>query len=314
MKFLRKPALLLALLVVAVAIGFNGSSLSPIAMGEDSAEQDVAQVVPTVALTPSPEAEPTPTPASPAEAPATVPPAQVPIEPPVPTETPAPQETPRPQVPENAAGSSIVIERGPSGREEVALTFDAGEGAGYTDEILDFLAENNLKASFGVTGDWARAYPELVERIVDEGHQLFNHSESHRSWTGVSTGAPPLTEDERIDELAGPDRVVEEIVDYEMAPFWRPPYGDYDAEGQELLAEYGYDYTFYWSCDTLAWTGTTPQEIAEKCGPDGPGGGPGAIILMHVAQEADYRSLELLVPAYEAQGYEFVTMEEMLAE
>jgi peptidoglycan/xylan/chitin deacetylase (PgdA/CDA1 family) len=171
-----------------------------------------------------------------------------------------------------------------------------------------------LRASFGITGEWARAYPELVQRMVEEGHMLFNHSESHKSWTGVSSGLAPLSEDQRLDELIGADIAVDESTGYTLAPFWRPPYGDYDAEGQELLAEYGYDYTLYWTCDTLAWTGTTPEEIAEKCGPDGEGGGPGAVILMHVAQEADYLSLEGLVAAYEAEGYTFVTMEEMIAE
>jgi peptidoglycan/xylan/chitin deacetylase (PgdA/CDA1 family) len=149
--------------------------------------------------------------------------------------------------------------------------------------------------------------------MVDEGHMLFNHSESHKSWTGVSSGLAPLSEDQRLDELMGADIAVEESTGYTLAPFWRPPYGDYDAEGQELLAEYGYDYTLYWTCDTLAWSGTTPEEIAEMCGPDAEGGGPGAIILMHVTQESDYLSLEALVAAYEAEGYEFVTMEEMIA-
>jgi peptidoglycan/xylan/chitin deacetylase (PgdA/CDA1 family) len=238
---------------------------------------------------------------------------EAPTQPPAPTPTPEPVETPRPSVPENTTGSSIVFERGTADELEVALTFDAGEGAGYTEEILDFLAENNLHASFGITGEWARAYPELVQRMVDEGHMLFNHSESHQSWTGVSSGLPALSEDQRLDELMGADTAVEEITGYTLAPFWRPPYGDYDAEGQELLAEYGYDYTLYWTCDTLAWSGTTPAEIAAKCGPDAEGGGPGAIILMHVTQEADYLSLEALVEAYEAEGYEFVTMEEMIA-
>ena len=59
--------------------------------------------------------------------------------------------------------------------------------------------------------------------------------------------------------------------------------------------------------DIDLFTGTTADQIAATCAPDQPGGGPGAIILMHVTQEADYRSLESLVAAYKADGYEFVT-------
>jgi peptidoglycan-N-acetylglucosamine deacetylase len=316
MKHLRRPVLLLVLLVIAVAMGFNGSSLSPIAIGGD--DTDVARHVPSGPANPDPEATETAEPTQPSRLPPTeqptVEPTAEPTRPPAPTPTPEPVETPRPDVPENTTGASIIIERGTSDDPQVALTFDAGEGAGYTEEILDFLAEHGLRASFGITGEWARAYPELVQRMVDEGHMLFNHSESHLSWTGVSTTGIPLTDDERLDELLGADAAVEEVTGYAMAPFWRPPYGDYDADGLALLAEHGYDYTLYWTCDSLAWSGTTPAEIAERCGPDAEGGGPGAIILMHVTQEADYLSLEELVAAYEAEGYEFVTMEEMIAD
>ncbi len=228
--------------------------------------------------------------------------------------TPTPEQTPRPQVPANTTGASIIVERGVSDRKLIALTFDAGEGPGYADEILDFLAQEGIHASFGLTGDWMRDHPDTVRRIVAEGHMIINHSDSHQSWTGASTTGVPLTEDERIDELMGAAVAADEIAGYETAPFWRPPYGDYDAEGQALLADYGYDYTLYWTCDSLAWNGSTAQEIAERCAPDQPGGGPGAIILMHVTQEADYQSLPALVAEYRAAGYEFVTMEEMIAD
>lgn len=323
MKHLRTSVLLFILLAVATAMGLSGASLDPASMKDRGG--DVAEVPPTTeavppgedgpALTPDvTEAASEPTPAS-TDAPAETPTPTTPADPTATAEESGPVETPRPQVPENTTGASIIVERGVSDRNLVALTFDAGEGPGYAEEILDFLAAEGIHASFGLTGDWVRAHPETVQRMVEEGHMIFNHSDTHQSWTGASTTGVPLTEDERIDELMGAAVAIEEATGgYETAPFWRPPYGDYDAEGQQLLADYGYDYTLYWTCDSLAWTGTTPEEIAEKCGPDQPGGGPGAIILMHVTQEADYLSLEALVAEYEAAGYEFVTMEEMIAD
>ena len=321
MKHLRQPLLLFMLLAVATAMGLSGASLSPVSM---NGEQDgIAEVPPTTeAVTTGGYGAPsTPQVTQPAVDPTVGPTSEV-VETPVasqpdaqPTEEPTPVETPRPEVPPSTTGASIIVERGMSDRDLVALTFDAGEGPGYAEEILDFLKAEGIRASFGLTGDWVREHPETTQRMIDEGHMIFNHSDSHRSWTGASPGTEPLTEDERIDELMNAAVAVEDVTGgYDTAPFWRPPYGDYDAEGQELLLDYGYDYTLFWTCDSLAWSGTTPEEIAERCAPDQPGGGPGAIILMHVTQEADYLSLEALVADYKADGYEFVTMEEMIAD
>lgn len=319
MRIPSKPILLFALIAIATAIGLFGASLDQVSVDDNAA--DVADVSPTPesaqdeggsvpVAPPTANAEPT---AAPSEAPAEAA-TQAPTAVPQPTIAPTPEQTPRPQVPGNTTGASLIVERGVSDRDLVALTFDAGEGPGYADEILDFLGAEGIHASFGLTGDWMREHPDTVRRIVAEGHMIFNHSDTHLSWTGASTTGVPLSEDERIDELMGAAVAADEIAGYETAPFWRPPYGDYDAEGQALLADYGYDYTLFWTCDSLAWTGTTATEIAERCAPDQPGGGPGAIILMHVTQEADYESLAALVSAYRAAGYEFVTMEEMIAD
>lgn len=248
----------------------------------------------------------------------TIPPTAEPEIPP--TQEPAPTEEPQQlgrgefPAPENTTGRSIVIERGPEDTRTIALTFDAGEGAGYTEAILDLLLEHNLKASFGVTGEWARAYPDLVNRILDEGHLLFNHSESHLSWTGKSPQTELLTPEQRAAQVTGAHDAVTDVADWDMRPFWRPPYGDMDAEGQALLAEMGYDYTFWWTCDTLAWMGTTAAEISAKCASDTDLGGPGAIILMHVAQEQDYLALEAIIADYSSQGYEFVTLNRMIGD
>lgn len=315
MRQRRQSALLVLVVTAVVAIGSGASFLSlansenehsEASLGAGIAETPLPTTFPDEPVGPS-EAAPSPT-LAPTEAPtaeSTSPPEPTPA----PTEPPV---TPRPEPPANDLDQSIIIERGESGRMEVALTFDAGEGAGYTAGILDFLNEQGLKGSFGVTGEWAREYPELVQRMVDEGHMIFNHSESHQSWTGASSTGVPLSREERRAELGGPEDAVMDITGYFLAPYYRPPYGDYDLESLELLKEEGYDYTLWWTCDSLAWNGYTPDEIVEWCGPNAEGGGLGAIILMHVAQEADYLSLEGLIAAYEAEGYRFVTMEQMI--
>ena len=306
MRPTRQPALLVLLITMIVATIWSGTTLNPGALGSDPGPGDSAEIALALPTTyprePTREVLPEPT--------ATRSPTVAPTEVPVPTS--APVETPRPPVPENTLDQSYIVERGESGRMEVALTFDAGEGAGFTTEILDFLAEHNIKASFGVTGEWAREYPELVQRMVDEGHQLFNHSESHLSWTGASTTGEPLPAGDRIAELEGAEAAVRDETGYSMKPYFRPPYGDYDIEGLELLKEQGYEYTLWWTCDSYAWDGATADEIVERCGPNAPGGGPGAIVLMHVTQESDYLALDGLISAYRAEGYDFVTMEQMI--
>jgi peptidoglycan/xylan/chitin deacetylase (PgdA/CDA1 family) len=313
----RSQTALLVLLITAVVVVWSGASGIDL-LGDADAEpedhlaaQDAATTTPrsvvdlsptapatpppTLALTPEPSSEPTPAP-SPTAEPAT---AMV-------TERPAPPRT-------GVDDASYIVERGESGRQEVALTFDAGEGPGYTEEILDLLAERGIRASFGVTGQWAEQNPELIRRIVVEGHMLINHTYDHRSWTGASPGTEPLTASERRDELEQTEQIVLDIVGYEMKPYFRFPYGDYDPEALVLLKEAGYDYTLWWTCDTMAWMSSTPQEIVDRCDPGDPTtGGPGAVILMHVAQEGDLGALPGIIDAYDAAGYDFVTMEQLV--
>src|SRR5688572_15223605 len=67
----------------------------------------------------------------------------------------------------------------------LTLTFDAGSDRGYAPLILDTLRDEGIKASFGMTGGWAGANPDLIHRMVNEGHHLMNHSWTHRSFTGA---------------------------------------------------------------------------------------------------------------------------------
>jgi peptidoglycan/xylan/chitin deacetylase (PgdA/CDA1 family) len=167
--------------------------------------------------------------------------------------------------------------------------------------------------TFGVTGQWAEQNPELTQRIVDEGHQIINHTYDHASFTGDSPGTVQLTDTERRDEIETTEQIIEDITGgYQTRPFFRFPYGDYDAGALDLLGELGFSYTMWWSCDTQGWNGFTPDEIIELCGTDADNGGPGAILLMHVANDNDWEATEPLVENYLEAGYDFVTLEEMV--
>ncbi len=308
---IRSQTLLVLLLIVAVILWGTHAAVSEDAAGtgDPTPEQ--------TALTLRPEPTPTVVPT----APPTVPPTIVPSPTPSPTPTiapsPAPTEAPlateRPVPPETGQDRSLIVERGGSGRLEVAFTFDAGEGAGYTTEILDLLDAYGIPGTFGVTGVWAEQNPELMRRIVDDGHQLLNHTYDHSSFTGFSLGTEPLTEDERREQIETTERIIADVTGgYETSPYFRFPYGDEDPESLDLLGELGFDYTMWWSCDTQGWNGYTPDEIVVMCGTDADKGGPGAILLMHVAEDNDWNALEPLIEDYLDAGYEFVTTEQLI--
>ena len=145
-----------------------------------------------------------------------------------------------PPPPDPGTGLSTIVDRGTNGRLEVALTFDAGADTGYAAEILDLLRDEGIKASFGMTGVWAQANPELVQRMVAEGHQLINHTWDHASLTGANTQMPPQTPEQVAQQLADTEAVVRDLTDYEMRPYFRPPYGDYDAASLGYLYDNGY--------------------------------------------------------------------------
>jgi peptidoglycan/xylan/chitin deacetylase (PgdA/CDA1 family) len=196
---------------------------------------------------------------------------------------------------------------------EVAFTFDAGEGRGYAEDMLDLLKRYGVVGTFGVTGLWAQQNPDLIRRMLDEGHQIINHTWDHPSFTGYSTNSPPLTPDERRWQVeATEQQLAAETDGYSSKPFFRFPYGDYDREALDLLGEMGYAYTMWWSCDTMAWNGDPPERIVERCGAASDLGGPGAILLFHVAEDGDWAALEPLVKDYLDQGYTLVTVEQLM--
>jgi peptidoglycan/xylan/chitin deacetylase (PgdA/CDA1 family) len=209
---------------------------------------------------------------------------------------------------------SQIYERGTSGRPEVALTFDAGADRGYTEEILDVLKEYGVKASFGITGHWAEANPDLIKRMVAEGHMIFNHTWSHRSFTGASTAGwdeGVLTREERQKELFDTAKLIRKLTKgYETAPYFRPPYGDLDDSVLADLADAGYYITVMWTCDSFGWNGATVDEILERCAEPAQAGD---IILLHVGAESqDAAALPRMIEILQDKGFQLVTVEELL--
>jgi peptidoglycan/xylan/chitin deacetylase (PgdA/CDA1 family) len=224
-----------------------------------------------------------------------------------------PDGDPRPPAPalERYAGATV-IDRGVATRRSVALTFDAGADRGYAELILDVLRDHGVRASFGMTGVWARQNPDLVWRMAAEGHRFINHTWDHGSFTGLSTRTRALTTAERWAQLDRTDTLLVELTGQSSRPFFRSPYGDLDAGVQRDIAARGYAYNVLWTVDSGGWRGIPARSIIDICLRNAR---PGAIYVMHVGAAAqDGPALPAIIAGLVAAGYDFETIEEILGE
>ena len=218
-----------------------------------------------------------------------------------------PSPTPKP----SPGGPATTIWQGNVALNRVAFTFDAGSDAGYTALILDTLAANNIQASFGITGVWAQRFPDLLKRIVREGHTLINHSYDHSSFTGASTGEPALTRAERWEQLDRTEEIVNQLTGATTKPYFRPPYGDHDQSVNEDVGARGYAYSVMWNADSRGWTGIPAYQIAQLCLDYA---APGTIYVFHVGSASqDGPALPSIIDGLREAGYSIGDLNYVLA-
>lgn len=199
--------------------------------------------------------------------------------------------------------AAVVVTRVQTSERVVALTFDAGSDRGYAAEILDALASHDIKASFGMTGTWAESNPDILHRIVDEGHALLNHTYDHPHMETLST-------EQRLWQLARAEEIINGVTGTTTKPYFRPPYGSYNNQVLIDVGSAGYRYSVMWTVDCLGWKGLPPSEVAARCESALQ---PGAILLMHVgAASTDYAALEDIIAAIDQGGYRYATIPELL--
>lgn len=181
--------------------------------------------------------------------------------------------------------------------KQVALTFDDGPDVTTTPKILKLLSEYRAKASFMVWGQHAVKYPELVLDIQHAGHAVGNHSFTHQSLVG-------LTDQEVTAELRKTDKVLEEIIG-QTATFYRPPYGDINHHIAQLVDSAA----VIWSLDSEDWKTKEKTAIVTRVENNVK---DGDIILMHDLQEATILALRELLPFFERNGYQLITIHQMI--
>jgi len=208
--------------------------------------------------------------------------------------------------------AAVVVRRGDATEMRVTFTFDAGSDAGYTAMILDILKANGIAAAFGITGRWAEQNPDLLRRIVGEGHDLINHSYDHPSFTGLSTGQARLSREQRWAQLDRTESIASQLTGGTTKPYFRPPYGDYDQSVNEDVGTRGYRYNLMWTVDSSGWTGLAAEEILMRCVNQAQ---PGAIYVFHVGSASqDGPALQRIIDGLRESGYEIAELSDLVGD
>ena len=203
-----------------------------------------------------------------------------------------------------SAEESRVVNKVNTAAKVIALTFDDGDDGANIPQILQILAENNIKGTFFTTGLAAESHPELIRSIAAQGNSLGNHSFSHPYFTKLSSG-------QIKDELLRTDTVVNNISGQSTKPYFRPPYGDYNSAVLQAAGEAGFTNAITWSIDSLDWQGVRASEITQKVLSNA---FPGCIVLMHTGSGAVYTPAALpgIISSLKAMGYKIVTIPQLL--
>lgn len=201
------------------------------------------------------------------------------------------------------SSSADVIYSWNSNEKKIALTFDDGPHPVYTPEILEILEEYGVHATFFVIGQNLEYYGELLNREIEAGHEIGNHTYSHRNLR-------TLTNEMIEQEIRETETAVYNRSEYKTQ-LLRPPGGKLGEELCRLAQEN--DYTVVcWSVDTLDWAHTPTEEIVENVLSSVEGGD---IILFHDFVSGDSptpEALRIIIPALLEDGYEFVTVSELI--
>ena len=183
--------------------------------------------------------------------------------------------------------------------KKVALTYDDGPDARYTREILEVLDEYQVLATFFVMGKAVEENPQIVTDIAKEGHSLGNHTYSHANLGQLSVDAG-RAEIDRTNEL-----IYECTGNYPI--LFRPPFGNYPNKLEEES-----DLVFVlWDVDPLDWQCQNTDTICKKVMKNI---AENDIILMYDAYETTVEATRILIPQLQKEGYQFVTVEELLME
>jgi len=182
------------------------------------------------------------------------------------------------------------------------LTFDSGYENGCTAKILDVLKKHDVKAAFFLVGNYIEKNPDLVRRMVQEGHIVGNHTMHHPDMSKISD---PAAFEKELTQL---EQLYEAVTGQKLPKYYRPPQGIYSEENLKQAQKLGYR-TVFWSLAYVDWNNDsqpTAQQAFDKLLPRTHNG---AVVLLHSTSKTNAEILDELLTKWKAMGYTFDSIE-----
>lgn len=223
--------------------------------------------------------------------------------------------------------------RGPLEEPRIVVSFDGGSNDRGASEVLDALRERGIHTTIFLTGEFIENYPELTRQIVSDGHEVGNHTYTHPHLVRFENheGITRMTRERFESELLRTAEKFREVTGRDMAPFWRAPYGEENAQLRAWAASLGYVHVGWtggskYNLDALDWVSSRrsrnfhePAQLARRILNFDVANRTtfnGAIILMHLgsdrpADEQMNRALPSLLDELANRGFRFVTISEL---
>ena len=184
------------------------------------------------------------------------------------------------------------------------LTFDAGYENGCTTKILDVLKKHDVPAAFFLVGNYIEKNPDLVKRMVSEGHTVGNHTMHHYDMSKLSDKTA------FSKELTDLEALFKEVTGQELPKYYRPPQGIYSQENLTMAKELGYK-TVFWSLAYVDWNNESQPTKEQAFAKLLPRTHDGAVVLLHSTSKTNAEILDQLLTKWKEMGYRFAPIEEL---
>lgn len=192
----------------------------------------------------------------------------------------------------------------PSGDKQIYLTFDNGYEAGFTEQILNVLKEKKVPAAFFLTGHYVEDQPDLVRRMLKDGHIVGNHSDGHRDFTAIS-------KEKFTEDVTSLTEKVKKVDNSAVVQYIRPPKGTFNNDSLSWANELGYTHIF-WSVAFVDWNEGSEKgwehaydQVMDQIH-------PGAIVLMHTVSQDNADALSHLIDDLREKGYTFKSLDHLM--
>lgn len=184
------------------------------------------------------------------------------------------------------------------------LTFDEGYENGNTPKILDTLKEENVPAAFFVVKPYIKQEPNIVKRMVEEGHLVCNHTSHHPSMASIKDSEKFKLEFSEVEDE------YKALIGEDMPKFFRPPMGKYSKNSLKQTKDLGYK-TIFWSFAYKDWLVDNQPEEKVAIKKIVSGAHPGSIMLLHAVSNTNAKILKDVIHELKSQGYEFKSLNEL---